>query len=166
MVDYSLVRHDCPSLSFFFVRLCGLLDLEGKRHPPVGLFVGRDCLFRFALVFLFPLVHRLVEFAQNLSRIFREEIRFSELEMGLSSSEQDGALEVSSSRVPFKALGVLCTLKDKDKARIRNRFQFSSSIKIRIPDVDDRACSYFLDKVCFYEADFTNGLHFPVHPFT
>ena len=166
MVDYSLVRHDCPFLSFFFVRLCGLLDSKGRRHPLVGLFVGRDCLFRFALVFLFPLVHRLVGFAQNLSRMFREEIQSSELEMGLSSFEQDEALEVSSSRVPFKALGVLCTLKDKDESRIRNRFQFSSSFKIRIPDIDDRACSYFPSKVCFYEVNFTSGLLFPIHPFT
>jgi len=149
-----------------FFRLCGLLDSEGRRHPLVGLFVGRDCLFRFALVFFFSLVHRLVGFAQNLSRMFREEIQSSELETGLSSSKQDEALKVSSSRVPFKALGVLCTLKDKDESRIRNRFQFSSSIKIRILDTDDRACSYFPNKVCFYEADFTSGLRFPVNPFT
>ena len=105
-------------------------------------------------------------FAQNLSRMFGEEIRSSELETGLSSSKQDRALEFSSSRVPFKALGVLYTLKDKNKSRIRNRFQFSSSVKIRIPDTDDRACSYFPDEVCFYEADFTSGLRFPIHPFT
>ena len=78
MVDYSLVRSDCPSLSFFFVLLCGLLNLKGKRHPSIGLFVGRDCHFRFALVFLFLLVHCLVGFAQNLSRMFREEIQSRE----------------------------------------------------------------------------------------
>ena len=38
-------------------------------------------------------------------------------------------------------------------------------MKIRIPSDEERACHFYVDEVCFYEADFTNGLRFPVHPF-
>ena len=48
---------------------------------------------------------------------------------------------------------------------IRDRFQFSSSTKIRILDGDDRACLSYADEVCFYEVNFVSGLHFPIHPF-
>lgn len=61
---------------------------------------------------------------------------------------------------PFKALRVLYTLKKKDESRIRNRFQFSPSVTIRIPNASDSAYSYFLDEVCFYEASFVSGLKF------
>ena len=67
MVDYSLVRSDCPSVSFCFARLCGLLKIVGRRRPKVGLFIGRNCPFRFVLRFLFPLVHRFVGIAQTLA---------------------------------------------------------------------------------------------------
>ena len=30
---------------------------------------------------------------------------------------------------------------------------------------EDRACHSYADEVCFYEADFTNGLRLPVHHF-
>lgn len=69
-------------------------------------------------------------FAQNLSRMFKEEIWSSELETGLSSFEQDGAPEVSSSRVPFKALGVLCTLKEKDELELGIDFNFLPSLRL------------------------------------
>ena len=55
--------------------------------------------------------------------------------------------------------------KKKDESRIRNRFRLSPFVKIRIPDASDRACSYFLDEVCFYKAASVNGLCFPIHPF-
>ena len=66
---------------------------------------------------------------------------------------------------PFKGLRVLCTLKEKDESRIRKRFQLPPSVKIRIPSASDRACSYFPNEVCFYEANFVSGLCFPIHPF-
>ena len=57
MVDCSSIRSDCPSVSFFFACLCGLLRAVGRRCPKVGLFIGRDCPFRSILPFLSPLVH-------------------------------------------------------------------------------------------------------------
>ena len=63
MVDYAVVRSDCPSVSFFFVQLCSLLEAVGRLRPKVGLFVGRNCPFKFVLHLLFPLVHRSVRVA-------------------------------------------------------------------------------------------------------
>ena len=74
--------------------------------------------------------------------------------MGLSSSKQDDSSKFSSQKTPYKALRVLCTFKETDESRIRKIFQLLPSVKIRIPGASDRACSYFPNNVCFYEADF------------
>ena len=165
MVDYSLVRTDCPLVSFFFTRLCGLLEIIGRRCPKVGLFVGRNYPFRFVLRFLFPLVHHSIGIAQTLAMSIKGAVRFSKLEMGLSSFKDHRALEVTSPSTPYKAWDICCALKEKDEGRIRNRFQFPSSVKVRILNGDDRACHSYTDEVCFYEANFISGLCFPIHPF-
>ena len=54
MVDYFLVRLDWPYVSFFFARLCGLLESIGRKHPQVGHFVGRNCPFKGGFSFPFP----------------------------------------------------------------------------------------------------------------
>ena len=72
MVDYSLVRLDCPSISFFFARLCGFLVSKSRGHPQVGFFMGRDCPFRNILVFLFPMIPCSMSFARILSRMLGE----------------------------------------------------------------------------------------------
>ena len=71
---------------------------------------------------------------------------------------------------PLKSL--LCPLCTKPgvyvvllRRRTRDRFQFPSSVKIRIPDSDDTAYHSYADEVCFYEANFVSGLCFPIHPF-
>ena len=38
-------------------------------------------------------------------------------------------------------------------------------VKIRILSDEEIACHSYANEVCFYEADFTCGFHFPVHPF-
>ena len=76
MVDHSLVWSDCPSISFFFARLCGLLESVGRKRPRVGSFVGRDCSYTSVLPFLFPLIHHSVGVAQTLI-IPGEEVRSS-----------------------------------------------------------------------------------------
>ena len=162
MVDFSLVRLDCPS---FFARLCGLLESIGRKRPKVGLFVGRDCLYRFILLFLFPLVHRLVGISQTLTMFGEEEVRSSELETGLFLSEDRGALKVTSPFTPHKAWSICCALKEKKEKRIRDRFQLYPSVRIRIPDNDDRACHSYSNEVCFYEANFVSGLRLPIHLF-
>ena len=76
MVGHSLVWLACPSITFFFACLCGLLESVGRKRPRVGSFVGRDCSYRSVLPFLFPLIHRLVGVAQTLI-IPGEEVRSS-----------------------------------------------------------------------------------------
>lgn len=49
--------------------------------------------------------------------------------------------------------------------RFKDRFQFLERVCVRWPSDEDRACHLFLGEVCFYEAAFTCGLRFPVHPF-
>ena len=93
------------------------------------------------------------------------EVRSSKLETGLSSSEDRGALEVTSPSTSHKAWGIHCALKVKDEKRIRDRFQFPSFVRIRILDSDDWACHSYVDELCFYEADFVSGLRFPIQPF-
>lgn len=74
------------------------------------------------MLFLFPLVHRLVGIAQSLIMSGEDKVRSSELDMGLSSSEDYRALEVTSSSTPHKAWGICCSLRGKDEKRIRDRF--------------------------------------------
>ena len=165
MVDYSVVRSDCPSISFFFAHLCSLLEVVGRRRPKVWLFMGRHCPFRFALCLLFPLVHGSMGIPKTLLMSGEGEVKSSELETGLFSSKDSRAFEVTSLSTPYKAWDICCVLKRKEKGRIRNRFQFPSSVKVRIPDDDDRACHSYANEVCFYAANFVNGLSFPIHPF-
>ena len=93
------------------------------------------------------------------------EVRSSELETSLSLSEDRGVFGVTSPSTSHKAWGICCSFREKDEKRIRDRFQLLSSVKIRIPDDDDRACHSYVDEVCFNEVDFINGFHFPIHPF-
>ena len=103
--------------------------------------------------------------AQTLAMSREGEVRSSELETGLSSFEDHRTLKVTSLSTPCKAWDVCYALKEKDKGSIRNRFQFPSSVKVRIPDGDDRACQSYFDEVCLYGANFVSGLCFPIHPF-
>ena len=93
------------------------------------------------------------------------EVRSSELETRLSSSDDRVIPEVTSPSTPYKAWNILCALSEKDKKRISDRFQFPDSVKIRIPSDENRACHSYANEVCFYEVDFTSGLRFPIHPF-
>ena len=93
------------------------------------------------------------------------EVRSSDLETRLSSFDDRVILEATSPSTPYKAWTIPCSFMGKDEKRIRNRFQFLDSIKIRILSDEERAYHSYVDEVCFYEADFTSGLRFTVHPF-
>ena len=130
MVDFSLVRSDCPSISFFFTCLCSLLEFVDWKCSKVGLFEGRDCAYRFVLLFLFPLVHHSIGDAQTLT-MSGEEVRSSELETSLFSSEDSRALEVTSSSTLHRAWVLCYALKEKDERRILSKFQFPPSVLVR-----------------------------------
>lgn len=83
----------------------------------------------------------------------------------MSSSKDCGVLEVTSPSTPYKAWGICCSLKEKDEKRIRDKFKFPSSVKIRVLDGENRVCHSYANEVWFYEVDFVSGLRFPIHPF-
>ena len=93
------------------------------------------------------------------------EVRSSDLEMGLSSFDDRVISEATSLSTLYKAWTISCSLTGKDEQWIMDRFQFLDSLKIRISSDEERACHSYADEVCFYKADFTSGLHFPIHPF-
>ena len=108
------------------------------------------------------------------------EVRSSELETGLSSNYESEELGVdiavskllktpnpssSSSSPPFHALFESCCLKTTQLKSIRKRFQFPRGTVARLPHPNEKACNFPHDKVCFYEAAFSCGLCFPIHPF-
>ena len=93
------------------------------------------------------------------------EVTSSELETGLSSSDDHVFPKVTFPSTPYKAWNIPCALSGKYEKRIKDRFQFPDLLRIRIPSDEDRAYHSYADEVCFYEADFTSGLSLPVHPF-
>ena len=59
----------------------------------------------------------------------------------------------------------MCGLDANTVARFKDRFQFPERVRVRRPNDEDRACHFFPGEICFYEAAFSYGLRFPVHPF-
>ncbi|KAL0012193.1 hypothetical protein SO802_007301 [Lithocarpus litseifolius] len=163
MVDYSSVRVDCPSVAFLFARLGCLIEaVKGEFLKWASLFIGEDCPHNFVLSSLFSLVSHSARVARSLKM---SEVRSSEFETRLSSSNDHVIFEVTSPSTPYKAWNILCSLMRKDEKQIRDRLQFPDSVRIRISSDEDRACHSYADEVCFYEADFTSGLRFPTYPF-
>ena len=120
MVDYSAVRVDCPSMPFFFARLgCLLESVEGECLKWVSLFVGEDCPYKSILSSLFPLVSRFAKVARSVKMF---EVRSSDLEMGLSSSDDHVILEATSPSTPYKAWNISRSFTGKDEKQFRDRF--------------------------------------------
>ena len=163
MVDYSVVRVNCPSIAFFFAHLCSLLEsIEGECLERISFFVGEDCPYTSVLSSLFPMVSHSARAARLLKM---SEVRSSDLETGLSTSDDHVVSEATSVSTPYKAWNISCSLMRKDEQQIGDRFQFPDSVKIRISSDEEKACHSFADEVCFYKDDFVSGLRFPVHPF-
>ena len=140
-----------------FTRVC-----RGECLERVSFFIGADCSYTSVLSLLFPLVSRSARVARLLKM---SKVRSSDLETGLSSSDDYVILEATSVSTPYKAWTNLCSFTRMDEQRIRDRFQFLDFVKLRIPSDEERACHSYANEVCFYEADFTSGLRFPIHPF-
>ena len=96
------------------------------------------------------------------------EVRSSELETGLSSSDGpvEGDMAIFARRLvrAFYALGEVCGLDTDTVARFKDRFQFPEWVRVRQPSSEDQACHFFPGEVYFYEAAFTCGLRLLVHP--
>ena len=50
-------------------------------------------------------------------------------------------------------------------SKFKDRFQFPEGTRVRLPRKDKKACAFAHGEVCFYEAAFSCGLRFPIHPF-
>ena len=147
MVDHTAVRLGSPFVSFFLARLGVFLEFSGGRRPQMGLFVSRECAFRRVLLKLYPLIrhsliqhHLLSEMAEE--GVVGTEVRLSELDTGLSFSDNPVDMEVdtvmfkpftSFSLKPFQALIEECVLEGKHMKSFRKHFQFPTEMKIRPP---------------------------------
>ena len=120
---------------------------------------------------LCPLLRQFIDWFEGLirERGIMSEVRSSELDTRLSSSGEpaEGDTAVSTPREvrAFYALEEVCGLDVDTVAIFRDRFQFSERVRICRPNNEDRACHFFPGEICFYEAAFSCGLRFPVHPF-
>ena len=129
------------------------------------------------LLFLYPLIWQsLIKYHSEMDSIKYKEndVRSSELEMGLSSSAETlskivdttiSRLPSSSSSRPLHALSESCSLKESHLKGLRKRFQFPKGASIRLPCLGEKVCNFAHGEVCLYKADFLCGLRFPVHPF-
>ena len=124
-----------------------------------------------ALADLLPLLRQSIDWFESWAREqeIMYEVRFSELETGLSSSGDlvEGDTIVSTPREvrAFHAFEEVCGLDADTLGRFKDRFQFPERVKVRLPIEEDRACHFFPGEVCFYKFAFVYGLRFPVHPF-
>ena len=66
---------------------------------------------------------------------------------------------------PFHALKENFSLKIEVFSKFRDRFQFPEEARARLPRKGEKACAFAHGEVCFYEAAFSCGLRFLVHPF-
>ena len=107
------------------------------------------------------------------------EVRSSELDTGLSSSDKAVEIDFTISASPslnpissshtmlraFHALEEVCPLDEDTFFRLKDRFQLPDETRICLPHPNEKACAFNPGEVCFYEAAFLSGLRFPVHPF-
>ena len=87
--------------------------MEREHLKGVSLFMGKDCPYRFVLYSLLPLVSRSTRVARFLK--MSGEVRSSELETGLSLSDDRVIPEVTSPSTPYKAWNIQCALLEKDE---------------------------------------------------
>jgi len=82
-----------------------------------------------------------------------------------SSSKPSSSSKVPLSSIPFHALFESCLLESRHLKSIRKRFQFPEGVSIRLPHPSEKACTFAHGEVSFYEATFSCGLRFLLHPF-
>ena len=125
MVSSSEVRVACPLVSFFFARLRAALGVFGDFLPLVGDFIFEGCGLSVVLGELSPVLGQSLAWFEGETRGISE-VRSSELETGLSSSEGpvegDTAVSVPRPVRAFYALGEECGLDADTVARFKDRF--------------------------------------------
>ena len=166
MVDSLEVRIACPSISFLFARLGGSLGV----FPYLEDFVFEGNCLSVVLGDILPLLRQSLNWFEGLVR--REaisEVRSSDLKIGLSSNgdpvERDTVVSTPREVRAFYALREVRGLDAETVSRFKDRFQFLTRVRVRLPKDEDRVCHFFPGEVCFYKSTFSCGLRLPVHPF-
>ena len=141
MLRNSEIRQLCPSVSFLFARLEASLGSFRTCCPSIKGFAveGHDLIL--VLNDLFPLLCQSVDWFEELvgSRGIMSEVRSSELETGLSSSDDLVKAEVDTAAFgrrevrAFHALEEACALDSDTLFRFRDMFQFPERVRIRLP---------------------------------
>ena len=171
----------------FFGNPLGTLS-PSDSYPQVEEFVFRGSGLGLALGVLYPLLFKSQVWFRSIRGILRgENMGFEEgsgdLERGSSSNvgEEGAGVDTATtvpSRAPssshspapaivrpFHALKEKCSLKIEVFSKFKDRFQFPEGTRARLPRKGEKACAFAHGEVCFYEATFSCGLRFPIHPF-
>ena len=93
--------------------------------------------------------------------MFGVKVKSSDLEIGLSSSEKTVAQEMDTTlylAVTFQVwkekYGYSRKDCEKTRDRIVSKYQFPPLALVRLPEVDEKACTFLPEEVCFYESYF------------
>ena len=178
MIESSEVRQLCLSISFFFAHLGASLGSFSTHCPLIKGFVSSGSSLGFVLAYLHPLLHQSLNWFKEMVGEMEvvSEVRSSELEMGLSSSDNPIKAEGDSTASsplssgqreirPFHALREECALDTDTLFRFKDSFQFPEEVRILLLREREKACAFSPGEVCFYKAAFWCGLRFLVHPF-
>ena len=142
MVNGSEVKAACPLVSFFFAHLGAALGVSGDFLPLVGDFIFVGCDLSLVIGELSPILGQSLAWFEGETRRMVE-VRYSELETGLSSSgdPEGGDTAISAPQVvrAFHALEEVCGLDNETVGR----FQFQEHVRVRRPTNEDRACHFF-----------------------
>ena len=157
-------------------------------YPQIGSFVFGGSGLGLVLGDLYPLLHKSQVWFKFVRGVLRRENmgfeeRSGDLERGSSSnvggegagvdtatfapSHAPSSSHPSAPAIPrsFHALKEKCSLKIEVFSKFRDRFQFLEETRARLPKKGEKACAFAHREVCFYEATFSCGLRFLVHPF-
>uniref|UniRef100_A0A2N9HZ47 Uncharacterized protein n=1 Tax=Fagus sylvatica TaxID=28930 RepID=A0A2N9HZ47_FAGSY len=134
----------------FFVGVCRVAESEGKAIC-FGDLVPTDCVLRCLSKELFALSSPAISTWKLLKDCMASE--------GSNWHQGDGSEKL------WIARSYLSIVDEEGLKKIRDRYQILDDVILRIPNLDERACSSKYDDVAFYETDFIASLRFPLQPF-
>jgi hypothetical protein len=165
----------------YFVGVGRIAESEGKAVD-FGDLVPLDCVLRrlskelFALAFPALSTWKTVKDymaskGNSWSLVHSEDLPegLSDKDEGDHSSEEtpsiSGSSKVVGSEDSWVARSYFSFVDVEGLEKYRHWYQIHEDVVLRIPDLDERACSSKYDDVAFYEADFRASLRFPMQPF-
>ena len=158
--------------------VCWVAESEGKAIC-FGDLVPADCVLCRLSEELFTLAFPAISTWKLLRDCMASEgsswhqVRPEELPTGLSDREDGGNSSDKTPSVSGLSKGngseklwvvqsYFSIVDEEGLQRIRDRYQIPNDVVLRIPDLDERACSSKYDNVAFYKPDFNAGLRFPL----